>query len=117
MRAVVQRVKKASVTINEKVVSSINKGLLILLGIENSDNIDDINWLVKKVVNLRIFPDKKGVMNLSLHEFDGEILIVSQFTLHASIKKGNRPYYGRSADPDIAIPLYNTFSSSNEFLA
>lgn len=106
MRAVVQRVKHASVVINGSVHSSIESGLVILLGIENADNSDDILWLSNKLVNLRIFNDKEGIMNLSLLEGGGDILLVSQFTLFAATKKGNRPSYIRASKPDIAIPLY-----------
>ncbi|MBN1699133.1 MAG: D-tyrosyl-tRNA(Tyr) deacylase [Spirochaetales bacterium] len=109
MRAVVQRVKEASVTIGGKVSGSIDKGLLILLGIEDADTDDDIAWLAGKIARLRIFPDGNGIMNRSVTEAGGDILAVSQFTLHASIKKGNRPYYGRSALPEKAVPLYHAF--------
>lgn len=106
MRAVIQRVNEASVTIDKKIYSSIKKGLLVLLGIEDADTEEDILWLSKKIVNLRIFDDENGVMNLSLKEINGELLLVSQFTLHASTKKGNRPSYIRASKPDMAIPLY-----------
>ena len=109
MRAVVQRVKQASVTVSGEIVSKIGIGLLIFLGIEPSDNDEDINWLVKKVANLRIFNDEEGVMNISLLDNGGEALVISQFTLHASTKKGNRPSYIRAAKPDIAIPIYEDF--------
>jgi D-aminoacyl-tRNA deacylase len=109
MRVVIQRVKRASVTINGNIRSAIGKGLLILVGIENSDNEDDIDWLCNKIVQLRIFNDKKGTMNLSVIESGGDILIVSQFTLHALIKKGNRPSYIKSASSEIAIPVYQKF--------
>lgn len=109
MRAVVQRVKQASVTVSDETVSEIGIGLLIFLGIEPADNEEDINWLVKKVANLRIFNDDHGVMNISLLDNGGEALVISQFTLHASTKKGNRPSYIRAAKPDIAIPLYDKF--------
>lgn len=112
MRILIQRVARASVTIDNKVKSCINKGLLILLGIENEDNNEDIEWLCNKIINLRIFDDKKGVMNLSVSDINAEILIVSQFTLHASTKKGNRPSYIHAAKPDIAIPLYEAFCSA-----
>lgn len=114
MRLLIQRVSKASVTIEDKVKSKINKGLLILLGIENEDNQDDIEWLSNKLINLRIFDDENGVMNLSAMDIDAEILVVSQFTLHASTKKGNRPSYIRAAKPDISIPLYEQFCKSLE---
>ena len=109
MRAVIQRVSKASVTIDEKIKSSIEKGLLVLLGIEDSDSAEDIEWLSGKISHLRIFADDKGVMNLSVKEISVEVLIVSQFTLHASTKKGNRPSYIRASKPEIAIPLYEKF--------
>ena len=109
MRVVIQQVKEAYITVDKKVVSSIEKGLLILLGIEESDNEEDIDWLVKKTVQLRIFNDEKGIMNLSVQDISGEILIVSQFTLHANTKKGNRPSYIRASKPDHAIPVYNKF--------
>lgn len=111
MRVVIQRVLKASVTINKQVKSSIQNGLLILVGIEDEDKQEDIDWLVKKISQLRIFNDKNGVMNKSLLELDGEALVVSQFTLHANTKKGNRPSYIRASKPPIAIPLYNQFVS------
>lgn len=106
MRAVIQRVSRASVTIEEIVRSTIGNGLLVLLGIEDADTIEDIEWLCGKIVNLRVFNDADGVMNLSVKDTGGEILLVSQFTLHASTKKGNRPSYIRASKPDIAIPLY-----------
>ncbi|MCP4456589.1 MAG: D-tyrosyl-tRNA(Tyr) deacylase [Cytophagales bacterium] len=109
MIAVVQRVTEASVTIEDQVKSHISKGLLILLGIEEADNQEDIDWLVRKTSNLRIFNDEEEVMNKSLLDVDGEALVVSQFTLHASTKKGNRPSYIKAAKPEIAIPLYETF--------
>ncbi|MFB6317389.1 D-aminoacyl-tRNA deacylase [Saccharicrinis sp. FJH54] len=109
MRAVIQRVSKASVTVDENLVSSIKKGALILLGIENTDSHEDVEWLSKKITNLRIFPDDEGVMNRSLLETKGEALVVSQFTLHAQTKKGNRPSYIKAAGPDKAIPLYEAF--------
>lgn len=116
MIAVIQRVSLASVTINNQVKASIDKGLLILLGIENDDGNEDVAWLASKVVNLRIFDDEKGVMNLSTKDINGDIVIVSQFTLHASTKKGNRPSYIKAAKPDFAIPLYNNFISEVEIL-
>ncbi len=109
MRAVVQRVSEASVTINQKVKSSIKQGLLILLGIEDADTDEDIDWLVKKICQLRIFNDQEGVMNLSVTDVGGEALVISQFTLHASTKKGNRPSYIRASKPDFAIPMYEKF--------
>ena len=108
MRAVIQRVKRASVIIDGSVYSSIETGLLILLGIEDADGQDDIQWLSNKLVNLRIFNDTAGMMNCSLTETSGDILLVSQFTLFASTKKGNRPSYIRASKPDVAIPLYNS---------
>ncbi|HXB29878.1 MAG TPA: D-aminoacyl-tRNA deacylase [Puia sp.] len=108
MRAVVQRVIRASVKINGNVQSAIKTGLMILLGIEDSDGPDDIQWLSNKLVNLRIFNDSAGIMNLSLRETGGDILLVSQFTLFAATKKGNRPSYIRASKPDIAIPLYES---------
>jgi D-tyrosyl-tRNA(Tyr) deacylase len=108
MRAVVQRVKRAGVLINDSVHASINSGLLVLLGIEDADGINDITWLSNKIVNLRIFNDHQGVMNLSLTESGGDLLLVSQFTLYAATKKGNRPSYIRASKPDIAVPLYES---------
>lgn len=109
MRAVIQRVRHCSVTINGATKSQIGQGLLVLLGIEESDTIDDIQWLVKKITGLRIFDDDQGVMNLSVNDIDGEIMVVSQFTLMASYKKGNRPSYIRAAGHETAIPLYEKF--------
>ncbi|WP_028897195.1 D-aminoacyl-tRNA deacylase [Prevotella sp. HUN102] len=109
MRIVIQRVKHASVTINGNVKSAIQQGYLILLGIGEDDNEEDISWLVNKVIGLRVFDDEQGVMNKSIMEVDGEILVVSQFTLMASYKKGNRPSYLRAARHEISIPLYNKF--------
>ena len=106
MRAVIQRVSRASVTIDGKEKSAIYGGLLVLLGIEDADGPDDIEWLSARIVNLRIFNDDAGVMNLSVKDTGGDILLVSQFTLHAATKKGNRPSYIRASKPDIAIPLY-----------
>ncbi len=108
MRAVVQRVIRASVVINGNIQSAIKHGLMILLGIEDSDGPDDIQWLSNKLVNLRIFNDSAGIMNLSLRETGGDILLVSQFTLFAATKKGNRPSYIRASKPDIAIPMYES---------
>lgn len=116
MRALIQRVQSASVSIDNKIHSSIEKGLLIFIGIEDADSDADINWLVSKMVNLRIFNDADGVMNLSVKEIGGEVLIVSQFTLHASTKKGNRPSYIKAARPEIAIPVYQNFLSEIEEL-
>jgi len=109
MRVVIQRVSKASVTIDGTVKSKIDKGLLILLGIENADSQEDINWLAGKISRLRIFDDEDGVMNLSVTDIDGEIIVVSQFTLHANTRKGNRPSYIKAARPDFAIPMYEKF--------
>lgn len=109
MRVVIQRVSEASVAIEKKMVAGILKGLLIFVGIEENDNQEDIDWLTSKILNLRIFPDENGVMNLSVKDSNGEIIVVSQFTLHAATKKGNRPSYIKAAKPDIAIPLYEAF--------
>jgi len=109
MRAVIQRVKEASVSISGSVTGRINQGLLILVGIEESDTSDDVDWLTGKITRLRVFNDAKDVMNLSIRDIDGEILVVSQFTLHASTRKGNRPSYIRAARPEVATPLYNQF--------
>lgn len=109
MRVLIQRVSKASVTIDGKIKSSIGKGLLVLVGIEEADTNEDVQWLSQKIINLRIFADADGVMNLSVKEIDGEILVISQFTLHAATKKGNRPSYIKAAKPDFAIPLYESF--------
>lgn len=109
MRVVIQRAGHASVTIDGNCKSTIGKGLIILIGIEETDGQEDIDWLCKKIVNLRIFDDEEGVMNKSILDIDGEILVISQFTLHASTKKGNRPSYIRAAKPEISIPLYEQF--------
>jgi D-tyrosyl-tRNA(Tyr) deacylase len=109
MRVVIQRVRQASVEIDAKLFSNIENGLLILLGIEETDNEEDINWLCGKIARLRVFDDAEGVMNLSVQEVKGEFLVVSQFTLHASTKKGNRPSYIKAARPETAIPLYEKF--------
>lgn len=114
MRIVIQRVSEASVTISKEKVAEIDNGLLILIGIEESDTNEDINWLVGKISNLRIFPDENEVMNLSVKDVNGEIIVVSQFTLHASTKKGNRPSYIKAAKPDFAIPMYEKFVSQLE---
>ena len=114
MRGVIQRVSKASVKVDGAVISEIGKGLLVLLGIEEADNTEDIQWLSKKIVNLRIFNDKNGVMNRSVLDEGGDIIVVSQFTLHALIKKGNRPSYINAAKPEVAIPLYNEFVRQQE---
>lgn len=109
MKTVIQRVSKASVTIDGSVVSEITRGLLVLVGIEEADSEEDIKWLSAKLVNLRIFADENQVMNLSVKDADGDILVVSQFTLHALTKKGNRPSYIKAAKPEIAIPMYERF--------
>ena len=109
MRVLIQRVTGASVEINSKITANIHKGILVLVGIEEADDHDDIAWLTSKIINLRIFNDNTGIMNLSVKDIQGEILVVSQFTLHASTKKGNRPSYINAARPEIAIPLYETF--------
>ncbi len=117
MRVVIQRVTEGSVTIEGVVKSEIGLGLLILVGIEPSDTQEDIDWLCKKTSNLRIFEDEKGVMNKSVLDVDGALLVISQFTLQASTKKGNRPSYLKAAKPDIAIPLYESFVSTLEQVA
>ena len=109
MRAVIQRVSRASVTVKGEVIAKIETGLLILLGIENEDAQEDFDWLSRKIANLRIFNDSEGVMNRSLLETNGDAIVVSQFTLHASTKKGNRPSYLKAAKPDISIPSYEKF--------
>ena len=109
MRAVIQRVSHASVTINGECKSSIGRGYLVLLGCENADTQEDIDWLAKKIANLRVFDDEAGVMNLSVRDVDGEVLVVSQFTLWASYKKGNRPSYLRAGSHEITVPLYEAF--------
>jgi D-tyrosyl-tRNA(Tyr) deacylase len=116
MKIVLQRVSSASVTIENKIVADIQKGLLILVGIEDTDSQEDIDWLVGKITKIRIFDDENRVMNLSVQDVDGEIIVVSQFTLHASTKKGNRPSYIKAAKPDIAIPLYENFVKSTEMV-
>lgn len=112
MRAVIQRVEKASVEVSDKLIGTIGKGLMILLGIEEDDTTEDADYLIKKIAVLRIFDDEKGVMNLSIKEIAGEILLVSQFTLHANTRKGNRPSYIRAARPEKAIPLYERVIAS-----
>ena len=114
MRVVIQRVSQASVSIKQQVYGKIGHGLLILIGIEEADSKDDIDWLSGKINRLRIFPDDQGVMNKSIIESDGDILLISQFTLHASTKKGNRPSYIKAAGPEIAIPLYEAFKRQLE---
>lgn len=114
MRVVIQRVKQAAVHINKQLHASIEQGLLIFLGIEHTDEEGDINWLVSKIVKLRIFNDEQGIMNLSVQDIKGECLLVSQFTLHASTKKGNRPSYIKAASPEVAVPLYKRFIQTFE---
>jgi len=114
MRVVIQRVSEASVSIDEKVNGEIGKGILLLVGIEEADSKEDIIWLVNKILKMRIFNDEDGVMNCSLQDINGEVLVISQFTLHASTKKGNRPSYIKAAKPDVAIPLYENFISGIE---
>jgi len=114
MKAVIQRVSSCSVTIDNKVVANIQKGLLVLVGFEDADNNEDLNWLTSKIANLRIFGDENEVMNLSLKEVGGDMIIVSQFTLHANTKKGNRPSYIKAAKPETAIPLYESFIKQME---
>ena len=116
MRAVIQRVLKASVTVAEQITGKINTGLLIFLGIEAADTNADVEWLVKKIMQMRIFSDKEGKMNLSVTDAGGEILLISQFTLYASTKKGNRPGFSKAASPAIAIPLYHQFITATELL-
>lgn len=114
MRTVLQRVSKASVTVDGEIVSSIGHGLLVLLGIEDADGTEDIDWLAQKIANLRIFNDEAGVMNKSVMETEGDVIVVSQFTLHALTKKGNRPSYIKASKPAIAIPLYEQFVAKLE---
>lgn len=114
MKAVIQRVSESSVTINSEIVAQIQQGLLVLVGIEDSDNQEDIVWLTSKIANLRIFEDESEIMNLSLKDIDGEMIVVSQFTLHALTKKGNRPSYIKASKPEIAIPLYESFVQQME---
>jgi len=114
MRAVIQRVSRASVTVEGNLISKITNGLLILIGIEDADTLEDITWLSKKIANLRIFNDVDGVMNSSLLDIDGDAIVVSQFTLHAATKKGNRPSYLKASKPDIAIPIYEQFIAQLE---
>ncbi len=114
MRVLIQRVKRASVTVDGELISQIAQGLLVLIGICDEDNHEDIEWLTKKISNIRLFDDENGVMNLSLMDIDGELLAVSQFTLMASTKKGNRPSYIKAAKPDISIPLYESFCNEME---
>ena len=114
MKAVIQRVSKASVEVNNQCIAHVTTGLLVLVGIEDADNQEDINWLTSKIANLRIFSDANEVMNLSVKEIQGEIIVVSQFTLHASTKKGNRPSYIKASKPETAIPLYESFVKQME---
>ncbi|MDR7372491.1 D-aminoacyl-tRNA deacylase [Flavobacterium aquidurense] len=114
MRIVLQRVSSASVTVDSKIVANIQKGLLVLVGIEDADTQEDIEWLVGKIIKMRIFGDENDVMNCSVQDIDGEIIVVSQFTLHASTKKGNRPSYIKAAKPEFAIPMYENFVKSLE---
>ena len=116
MRVVIQKITHASVDIEKQTVASINKGLLVLVGIEDNDTDEDIVWLSAKIVNLRVFEDENDVMNLSVKDVDGEVLVVSQFTLHAATKKGNRPSYIRAARPEVAIPIYEAFVRQVETL-
>lgn len=111
MRTIIQRVSKASVRVNGEITGQIKKGLLVLVGFEENEEQEDFDWMIKKITQLRIFDDEKGVMNRSVEEIKGEILVVSQFTLHANCKKGNRPSYIRAAKPEIAIPYYERFIS------
>lgn len=114
MKAVIQRVSQASVTVDGKVIADIQKGLLVLLGIVAEDTQEDIDWLSQKITNLRIFADEDGIMNVSVADCEGDVIVVSQFTLHASTKKGNRPSYINAAKPEIAVPLYERFVSQLE---
>jgi len=114
MKTVIQRVSQASVTINSQTISEIQKGLLVLVGIEDADTQEDIDWLCQKIVNLRIFGYENNVMNCSVQDVDGDIIVVSQFTLHASTKKGNRPSYIKASKPEFAIPLYENFVKTLE---
>lgn len=114
MRTVIQRVANASVTVEAKVVAEIQKGLLVFVGIEEADSQEDLDWLVTKITQLRIFNDENEVMNLSVQDIDGDVLVVSQFTLHAATKKGNRPSYIKAAKPDFAIPMYERFVKALE---
>ncbi len=116
MKAVIQRVTESSVTVDKKIISKIKNGVLILLGITDEDTKDDIQWLTKKIVNLRIFDDENGVMNKSIIDINGDAIVVSQFTLLANTKKGNRPSYIKAARPDVAIPIYDKFIHELEIL-
>lgn len=114
MKTVIQRVSEASVKIHNSIAGEIKTGLLVLVGIENDDSLEDANWLASKIINLRIFSDENGLMNLSVKEINGEILLISQFTLHAKTKKGNRPSFIQAARPEVAIPLYEAFKKALE---
>ena len=114
MKVVLQRVSQASVTVDSKIVADIKKGLLVLVGIEDTDTQEDIDWLVGKIIKIRIFGDENDVMNFSVQDVDGDIIVVSQFTLHASTKKGNRPSYIKASKPEFAIPMYENFVKSLE---
>jgi D-tyrosyl-tRNA(Tyr) deacylase len=114
MKVVLQRVSQASVTIDNKIVADIQKGLLVLVGMEDADTQEDIDWLVGKISKIRIFDDENNVMNLSIQDIDGDVIVVSQFTLHASTKKGNRPSYIKASKPEVAIPLYENFVKNLE---
>lgn len=114
MKVVIQRVSQASVTIDEKIVAAIQNGLLVLVGIEDVDSQEDIDWLAAKVANIRIFGDENQVMNLSVKDIGGDMIVVSQFTLHANTKKGNRPSYSKASKPEVAIPLYENFVNTLE---
>jgi len=114
MKVVLQRVSQASVTVDSKIVADIQKGLLVLVGIEDADTQEDIDWLVGKIIKMRIFGDENDVMNCSVQDVDGDIIVVSQFTLHASTKKGNRPSYIKASKPEFAIPMYENFVKSLE---
>ena len=114
MRVVLQRVSQASVTVDSKIIADIQKGLLVLVGIEDADTQEDIDWLVGKIIKMRIFGDENDVMNCSVQDIDGDIIVVSQFTLHASTKKGNRPSYIKASKPEFAIPMYENFVKALE---
>lgn len=114
MKVVIQRALESSVTIDNQIVAQIQKGLLVLVGIEDADAKEDIDWLISKIANLRIFEDENQIMNLSIKDINGEMIVVSQFTLHAATKKGNRPSYIKAAKPDVAIPLYEVFVKQME---
>ena len=114
MKVVIQRVSQASVNIDEKIVAAIQNGLLVLVGIEDADSQEDIDWLAAKVANIRIFGDENQVMNLSVKDIGGDVIVVSQFTLHANTKKGNRPSYSKASKPEVAIPLYENFVNTLE---